>query len=172
VGHDVGVFHTGDGARPVHQVRVGAALVDLDAARFETWTAAHSTDDLPRDESVDALVRDGLLVGLEAVPSHRLLPLAQGLGNSAEQPWMFSVGLLYQPLVLMTAPMFDLWQWAHLSADLRTACEDSAAAAEEAGATDPEQIDPERVLAGALGVLPQLLAGRVACLDQRIGGPA
>ncbi len=192
VGHDLGVFHVGDGVTPaVQQVRVGAEVVDLDAAHFAAWTAAHGvpseTGAVPvvtaaglraehGDVVVGDLLRDRLLTAVEPAgefaAGHRLLPLAQGLGNSAEYPWMFSVGLLYQPIAVMTGAMYDLWQWAELSPDLRSACAEAAGAAKEAGATEDEQTDPERMLAGAVSVLPQLLAARVACLDVRIGALA
>jgi hypothetical protein len=77
--------------------------------------------------------------------------------------------LLDQPLAVMTGAMYDLWQWAGLSPDLCSACEEAAEAAKQAGATEDQYTDPEQVLAGAISVLPHLLAARVACLDVRIG---
>ena len=190
VGHDLGAFHVGDGVTaPAQQVRVGAEVFDLDPARFAAWTAAHGTpaedgtvpsvteDDLRAEhgaEVVADLVRDHLLTTAESArefaEGHRLLPLALGLGNSAEYPWMFSVGLLYQPMAVMTGAMYDLWQWANLSPDLWSACEEAAESARRAGAAEPEQTDPARMLAGTISVLPHLLAGRVTCLDVRIEG--
>jgi hypothetical protein len=188
VGHDLGVFHAGDGViAPVQQVRVGAEIVDLGPAHFAAWTAAHGvpTEDgavpdvtagglgaVYGEDVVGDLVRDRLLAVVvppsEFAEDHRLLALAQGLGNSPEHPSWFSVGLLYQPLAVMTGPMYDLWQWAGLSPDLWSACEEAAAAARQAGATEDQYTDPEQVLAGAISVLPQLLAARVACLDLRM----
>jgi hypothetical protein len=189
VGHDLGAFHVGDGVTPpVQQVRVGADIVDLGPAHFAAWTAAHgvpgedgSVPDTTAgalraehgDQVVADLLRDRLLTTTDPVAefagAHRLLPLAHGLGNTAEHPWLFSVGLLYQPLAVMTGAMYDLWQWADLSPDLWSACEEAAGAAKQAGATEDEQTDPMRVLTGAISVLPQLLAVRVACLDVRMG---
>lgn len=168
VGHDLGVFHDGVGGR-VHQVRAGAEIHDLDADRYTTWLAAHSSTVVDED-----LHRRGLLADTEDqvafASKHRLLPLALGLGNTPDEPWVFSAGLLYQPLVGMTGPLYDLWQWAHLSPDLWTACREAAAVAVQAGATDAEQTDPAEVLAGALSTVPHLLAARVACFDVRIEG--
>lgn len=193
VGHGLGAFHPGDGeTAPVQQVRLGTAIAELTDAEFLVWTLAHGlvdeqgqavpsteaavleyTDD---QETVRSLLARGLLA--EVVPgssesvgfasAHRLVPLALGLGNSPEQPWLFAAGLLHQPLVLMTGGMYDLWQWAHLSPNLWLACQELALVATQAGLTDPEQTDPEQVLAGALGSLHQLLATRVACVDTRI----
>ncbi|GAA5134557.1 hypothetical protein [Pseudonocardia adelaidensis] len=195
VGHDLGAFHPGDGeSGPVQQVRLGSELVELSDSEFLVWTLAHGLVDddgqsVPITEaaildyadepgSVHSLAERGLLV--EVVPGspesvqfasiHQLLPLAMGLGNSRDQPWLFAVGLLYRPLVVMTGAMYDLWQWAHLSPNLWLACRELAAVATGAGIADPEQTEPELVLAGALGSLHQLLALRVACLDTRIEG--
>jgi hypothetical protein len=126
------------------------------------------------DEVVDELLAGRLLArstpAVEFAEGHRLVPLVLGLGNTEEQPYLFSVGLLYQPMVTMTGALYDLWQWAHLSPDLWWACRELATVATRAGVTAPEQTDPDQVLAGALGSLPQLLSARVACFDVRIEG--
>lgn len=190
VGHDLGTHHGGDGdGGPVRQVRVGAEVVELDGARFAAWHAAHGTAGVDGqvaaveesalravhgDHPVDELLACRLLArsapALEFAEHHRLVPLALGLGNTAEQPYLFSVGLLYQPLVTMTGALYDLWQWAHLSPDLWWACRELAEVARRAGLTDPAQTEPDQVLTGALGSLSQLLAARVACFDVRIEG--
>ncbi|HEX6359401.1 hypothetical protein [Actinophytocola sp.] len=170
VGHDLGVYHDGMGSH-CQQVRVGATIEELSDDQYATWVGAHSG--VPAADAESLLAR-GLLAStadqLEFATSHRFLPLALGLGNTEDEPWLFTAGLLYEPMVAMTGPLFDLWQWAHLSPDLWSACLEAAAVAEEAGATEPEQTDPEQVLAGALATAPQLLAARVACFDVRIGG--
>lgn len=194
VGHSLGAFHPGDGETPpVQQVRLGPEIVELSDQEFLVWTLAHGLVDeqgLPvpgttatvleyADEPgiLESLVDRGLLAevlpgsaeSVDFASTHRLLPLAMGLGNDPAQPWLFAVGLLHQPLVLMTGGMYDLWQWAHLSPNLWLACQELALVASQAGIADPEQTDPEQVLAGALAALHQLLAVRVACLDSRIG---
>jgi hypothetical protein len=165
VGHDLGVFHDGIGGH-VHQVRAGAVIHDLDTAGYTTWLAAHSSP-----VTDDDLLKLGLLADIDDqvafASKHRLLPLALGLGNTPDEPWIFSAGLLYEPLVGMTGPLYDLWQWAHLSPDLWTACREAAAVAAQAGT---EETDPAEVLAGALSTVPHLLAARVACFDVRIEG--
>ena len=167
IGHDLGVFHDGVGGR-VRQVRVGAEIEELSDDLYETWRAAHSTDVADSDE----LVARGLLAStvdpVEFASAHRLLPLALGLGNTEEEPWLFSAGLLYQPVAAMTGPLYDLWQWAHLSPDLWSACREAAAVAAGAGVTS--QTDPAEILAGALAAVPHLLLARVACFDVRIEG--
>jgi hypothetical protein len=176
VGHDLGAFHAGN-TQPVQQIRIGAQLAELTAEEFRVWSLAHGLTDSELDLGlVASLVDRGLLAEVEPddpvrfAETHRLIPLALGLGNTPDQPWMFSVGLLYQPVVSMTGALFDLWQWAHLSPNLWWACRESAAIAERAEIADPTQTDPLRVLVGLLGALHQLLTARVACLDLRIEG--
>jgi hypothetical protein len=155
----------------VRQVRVGAEIEELSDDLYESWRAAHES---PPDTAVDELSARRLLANavdpVAFASTHRLLPLALGLGNTPEEPWLFAAGLLYQPVVAMTGPLYDLWQWAHLSPDLWSACWEAAAVAEQAGMTEPEQTDPSQVLAGVMAAAPQLLAARVACFDVRIEG--
>ncbi|WP_308820071.1 hypothetical protein [Pseudonocardia alni] len=187
VGHDLGSFHSGGWRAPVHQVRLGARLVELTGPQAGAWTLAHGLVDAGSvvactetelrfrcgDGVVDELLGQGLLAavgtggGREFAARHRLLPLAVGVGNTAEEPWMFGVGELYQPLAVLSGALFDLWQWAHLSADLWLACAEVADVARRSGVDDPALTDPEQVLAGALGALPQVLGARVGCLDLR-----
>jgi hypothetical protein len=164
VGHDLGVFHDGAGGS-CRQVRVGAEIEELTETEYETWLAA-SPDPSLSSRRLLASLSDPVAFA----SGHRLLPLALGLGNTAEEPWLFSAGLLYQPMVAMTGPLYDLWQWAHLSPDLWSACREAAAVALQAGVSAPEQTDPAQVLAGALETVPQLLAAKVACFDVRIEG--
>lgn len=170
IGHDLGVFHDGAGGR-VQQVRVGADIQELPDDLYEAWRTAHESTP---DSAVDELSARRLLAStadpVTFASTHRLLPLALGLGNSAEEPGLFTVGLLYQPIAAMTGPLYDLWQWAHLSPDLWSACRESAAVAIQAGVTASEQTDPAEVLAGAMETAPHLLAARVACFDVRIEG--
>jgi hypothetical protein len=173
VGHDLGGYY--DGSVAVHQVRRGVEVVTLSAGEYRTWSAAHGArspapDASLRERGLLAEVTPGAPESVEFASTHRLLPLALGLGNTADQPGLFAVGLWYQPLVLMTGALFDLWQWAHLAPDLWMACRESAAVAADTGARDPEVTDPARVLEGVLGSLGQLLAARVACLDVRAEG--
>jgi hypothetical protein len=148
--------------------------------RQAVHTAAHElglADETEAGDCVDELLRLGLLAevepdapaAMEFALRHRLLPLALGLGVQPEAEGMAGVGLLFQPLVLLSPALADLWQWAELSPDLWSACQESAAVAEAGGMADPDQVDPERVLAGLLTSLHAMLSTRVACVDVRLG---
>jgi hypothetical protein len=122
---------------------------------------------------VDGLLARGLLVevapdGDAAVAfarSHSVAPTMYGLGNSAEEPWLYSIGLLGQELIQVSRPVFELWAWGHVNGDLWRACTSFAELERAAGATEPEVSDPTRVLAGFLSALHGLLSVQVGYLD-------
>ena len=143
------------------------------------WTAAalvrHLAGlDIPDAASLVAgLLGRGLLA--ELVPgtesatafarSHRLVPSMYGLGNSADEPWLYSIGLLGHEVIRVDRPVFELWAWADTEPDLWRACESFATEEAAAGGTEPDVTEPERVLAGFLGTLHGLLSVQAAHLD-------
>lgn len=125
-------------------------------------------------EIIDDFLTDGLLV--EVTPSshdraiafarsHRLVPLMLGLGNRPDEPDLFGIGFLTQPVIEVSHPIYDLWQWCAMDDSLWATCENAADVARRAGSTDPESIDPARLLIGFLGSLHAVLLANAACLD-------
>jgi hypothetical protein len=98
--------------------------------------------------------------------SHRAVPTMYGLGNSPEQPWLYSIGLLGQELMQVTRPVFELWAWSHVDGDLWRACESFAIQEREAGSTDAALCDPIRVLEGFISTLRGLLSVQAVYLDE------
>ena len=198
IGHYVGAFFPTPGSpEHYQQVRVGADLVRLSDEQFRAWGLAHGLldqlDSTPWTRSallaaaaqagladaeslVAGLVGDGLLVevspgtagAVEFGRRFRLVPLMLGLGNSPQEPWLYSVGFLDQPIVKMVSVLYDLWEWSHLDTDLWAACHGAATTARRAGITDPEQSEPEKLLTGLLESLHTLLAPNAAYLDLRL----
>ena len=129
---------------------------------------------------VDGLLTRGLLAevpteGPAAVAfarAHRVVPTLYGLGNSAEHPWRYSIGLLGQELVQVGWPVFEIWAWGDIDGDLWRACESFARQERDAGAADPTTGDPALVLAGFLRALHGLLNAQAAYLDSRMGSDA
>jgi hypothetical protein len=91
------------------------------------WTRAvmaaiaggRGTTDLP--DAVDGLLALGALVevGPDAVDpaafarNHRLRPLLAGLGTTAARPDRYRIGVFgEEPVAVVDAQVFDLWQWA------------------------------------------------------------
>ncbi|TDD61785.1 hypothetical protein E1263_06220 [Kribbella antibiotica] len=194
VGHDVGARSVSPSGR-LHQVRVGSEVMDLTDPEYVVWALAHgiAADDRPmrrtlaertasygldrRDSgmTIDRFLDDGLLIEVGAEPNsaiefarhHQLIPLAFGLGPDPDHPGLLLVGALGQPLAQLSAPMYDLWTWAHLSPNLWQGCEEAVAVAQRQGVTNPGELDPELVLGGVVAALHDLLRVRAAYLDRR-----
>jgi len=174
-------------------VRVGAALHSLTAAEFGVWAMAHGpADHVPRPWTPEELAHQASAVGLtdfaerlarleadglvalaapgtpsarELAQRVRMVPLVVGLGNSAQAPDAYSVGLPGRPLAVLSAAAYDLFEWAHMETSLWRACEGAAATAARVGLSDAESTDPERLLTSLLGDLHRLLTPNAVCLD-------
>jgi hypothetical protein len=174
-------------------VRIGAQLQQLSSADFSVWAMAHGpADHVPRPWTGDELVAQAAAVGLadaadrldrltdaglvaHAAPGTetglalarrvRMVPLVLGLGNSAENPDAYSVGLPGHPLAVLSAAAYDLFEWATMETSLWRACEGAAATAARVGIDDPLASDPAALLASLLGDLHRLLTPNAVCLD-------
>jgi hypothetical protein len=189
IGHRVGT----------RQVRRGVSFHDLSAAEFGVWTAAYGSPEALRDEqpwhrrhvvdavadvddpvtALDALLDRGLLIEVDRsnptdfARGHRLIPLMLGLGNTVDDPALFGIGFIGQPVLNVGHVVYDLWQWSPMDDSLWATCENAADLARRAGSTDPDYTDPDRLLGGFLGSLNALLCTRAACLDVPVRlGPA
>lgn len=159
---------------PVHQIRLVGEIRELDDARFAVWRHAHEVPD-PRDPSWTAqglatlaLLRAERLIA-DVIPgtpesigfarTHRLGHRMLGLGNSAAQPWTYTIGFFDRPVVGVSRDLYNLWESCDLADDLWT-----AVAALAAGGSDDSD-DPAVLLAQVLGQLHHLLAASVVYLE-------
>jgi hypothetical protein len=195
IGHYVGAQHRIDELGTRRQVRRGAIFHDLTEDQFAVWVAAHGTPAAIEQDAVwhrrsieehppvsglpdasgliDGLLDLELLVevapgdnhALDFARSHRLVPLMLGLGNGADQPGVFGIGFIHQPVLQVSHAIYDLWQWSAMDDSLWATCENAADVARRAGSTDPEFVDPASLLTGFLGSLPALLLANAAYLD-------
>jgi hypothetical protein len=182
-----------------HGIRRGGVVEELSDAELAAWAVAHGPPDdeaspqpwtatalrthlagldVPDPAAiVDRLLARDLLVevaldaegGPEFARGHRAVPILYGLGNSAEEPWMYGIGLLGHEMIQVTRPIFELWAWAHLDDNLWLACQTFAETERAAGGTDPEVCDPARVLIGFLSALHGLLGMHAVYLDVLVG---
>jgi hypothetical protein len=170
------------------RVRVGDVVRPLSHVQFLAWSAAHgdaanasrcTRPEVERwlhDEGVDApdrtvqeLLDDHLLAEVDPYGSavvdfargHRVNPLLWGLGNSPEEPWLFSIGLMGQEVARVGRTMFEIWAWGPADSDLWSSCQTFA----EQEGRDGDADDPVRVVAGFLDGLHGLLAVQAAYLD-------
>jgi hypothetical protein len=174
-------------------VRVGSALHSLTSPEFGVWAMAHGpADHVPRPWTTAALAEQAAAVGLPDFPRRlarlrdqglvalaapgtesarelalrvRMVPLVLGLGNSAEAPDAYAVGLPGRPLAVLSAAAYDLFEWAHLETSLWQACEGAAATAARVGLADALATDPEALLTSLLSDLHRLLTPNAVYLD-------
>lgn len=179
----------------VRQVRRGASVHELSESEYLVWTVAHGSpealnddrtwgrDDVERmstaagvadtDMVLPDLLDRGLLVevapGTESAVrfarEHRVTPCMLGLGNTAEHPSLFGIGLLNTPILQVDYATYDLWQWSAMDASLWATCESAADVARRAGSTVEAYLDPDKLLTGFLPGLHALLLARAARID-------
>jgi hypothetical protein len=190
-------------AEVAQQVRRGATFHDLTSQQFTVWTLAHGSPEAIQEATgwrrhsveelakatgvsgatglVDDLIGTGLLAevapgtdrALAFAKTHRALPLMLGLGNTADEPWLFDIGFLNQPVLRVTHATYDLWQWSAMDDTLWATCQSAADVARRAKSDDPGSTDPDRLLTVFLRSLHALLLANAACLDIefRLGHP-
>jgi len=198
IGHCLGAYYDqATSTGHVLEVRRGLDVIRLSDEHFALWGLAHGTPDRPVDQPwgrtgvldaarragvpgaeqvLDSLVRDHLIVettpgtdsAVDFARRHRMIPLMLGLGNTAEEPRLYSVGMIGQPVVSMSSMAYDLYEWAHLDSNLWLACEGAAATAVRVGIEDPVATDPLRMLNALLGTLHVLISPNTVYLDTRL----
>jgi len=198
IGQCIGAYHDFPASTDhFTQVRVGADIHQLDDEQFAIWGLAHGAADRPVDEPwtrrsvltaaramgvrqgnkvLAGLISDHLLAettpgtnaSVDFARQHRLVPSMLGLGNTAEEPWIFSVGLLGMPIVQLSAAAYDLYEWAHLDPNLWVACQGAAATARKVGIEESLVTDPGEMLQALLSTLHVMLSPNAAYLDSRV----
>jgi hypothetical protein len=172
------VFPVGHGAGPEsdhHVVRVGRTAEHLSESEFEVWTRAHHSTTVPElvaacraadvddaEQHIDVLLSRGVLTqaddATEFARRHRLLPLFVGFGNRPDDLERFAIGVPgLEPLVLVSAPTYELWQWGWVAPSLWAHC--------EVLATIGEPGTPGAQLAEVLDGVAELLSDFVAVLE-------
>ncbi|MGH3737663.1 MAG: hypothetical protein ACRDT6_18935 [Micromonosporaceae bacterium] len=195
IGHYTGAFYPTVGSlERHHRVMLGTQVMRLDDEQLTVWLLARGLpdkiDDTPWTRTVleaeataagvkqaprivAGLVTDGLIAetvvgsehSLDFAESYRLVPLMLGLGNTPEEPWLHGIGFLDQPVLKVAGEVYSMWEWAHVDNNLWAACHSHADTARRAGASDPDETVPERILTGFLGAVHPLLTASAAYLD-------
>lgn len=198
IGHCIGAYYDLPVSTDhFFQVRVGPDVVRLSDEQFAVWGLAHSTPDRPegqpwnRARVIEAARRAGVAEAESVLQSladdyllfetspgtdaavdfarrYRMVPLMLGLGNTSEEPRLYSVGLIGQPIVSMSGVAYDLYEWAHMESNLWLACEGAAETAVGVGIDDPVSTDPLRMLDALLETLHVLLSPNAVYLDTRL----
>ncbi len=179
-----------------YEIHLGDDLVELTETEAAVWAAAfvdaeqhaklkvnrnsliNYLENVPRPDPaapgiVDNLIERGLLVefdtdsDLEPVFSqHKLLPLGQGLGSTAEAPHLHRVGFANQPILALPNDVYIQWGFAFLHSNLWEACayyaDDSEHLAEGGG---PLNLTPQSMAKEVAVNLPLLIATSCSFLD-------
>ncbi|MGW4465838.1 hypothetical protein [Micromonospora sp. NPDC004704] len=179
-----------------YEIHLGDDLVELTETEAAVWAAAfvdaerHAklavnrksliqlVQTAPKPEPraaevVDDLIARGLLVefdpegNLEPVfRHHKLLPLGQGLGSTAEEPHLHRVGFGNQVAIGLPVDVYGLWAFSHRDPNLWQACvlysDDSENQAE---GDDPMNATPQDVAQDVAANLPLMISSGCAFLD-------
>lgn len=196
IGHYVGALYpTAGGALKYHEIRIGWSTFPLTDNEFHAWALTHGMpeeiaarpwtlddarelsrrvgrstpqafdDVLRREYAVEVL--PGSDDSVRFATQVRLRPLLAGIGNSAEAPLRYGLGLGgTQTVVSVDVLAYQMWTWAGVCDSLWHACRIYARAAEAVPQFGPEDQDPERVLARALPAVQVLIANGAAYLDE------
>ena len=194
VGHLLGPFFTAAAADLPESVdvRLGRDVAPLPPDVYVVWAAAHgdpehvanapmtrtelmgSVADLVTDPAryIDELLARGLLVALPRTfrarhafaNAYRVLPLALGLGTSADQPEVFAVGMVDAPALRLSASVFMSWMFGYQYPTLWRVCENIALTSE---LTLGNKVLPDELLADMVKLIPLLVATGCACIDRR-----
>jgi hypothetical protein len=179
-----------------YEIHLGDDLVELTETEAAVWAAAfvdaerHAQlqvnreslirllKDVPRPdprapEIVDDLLQRGLLVefdpdgDLEPVfRRHKLLPLGQGLGATAEAPHLHRIGFANQPVLGVPVDVYGLWSFSFRDLHLWQACALYADDAENVEDGDePMEMTPQQVARDVSVHLPLMIATSCAFLD-------
>ncbi len=148
--------------------------VDSHWGRSQVIAAASSgLSEAQVNADIDTLITRGLLVEVAPGPDaaidfaarYQLIPLMLGLGNSTQNPGMYSIGLMNEPVIEVTRPVYTIWEWAHERPNLWYACQVFAEVERLSGATDPDEMNPRRILERFRPAIHGLLSVNAAYLD-------
>ncbi|MGH3545644.1 MAG: hypothetical protein ACRDPW_06940 [Mycobacteriales bacterium] len=193
------------------EVRFRDGVFSLSAEEYAVWAVSHGDPEKvskqPQSRPVvetaakaagvedpgpifDSLVDDGLLVSVMPTGNsartfaeqHQMVPLALGLGNSAQKPAEFQIGLPNAARVSVGYDVYHMWLFCHRQPTLWEAISTIADEAKEANtAEDPadgdaavageEKVelvsDPDVLLKALLAALPVLISTSCVFIDRR-----
>lgn len=145
---------SGSGPGPSSGAAVGNLATDVDRILIELIRSGLAVELTPGEDSA-----------VRFAQTHRIHSRMLGLGNTSERPWEYSIGLFDLPVIGVTRIIYNLWGWSFAYPSLWSACVGLAGQEREAGSTDDELTDPQRLLAAFCGTLHQLLSVNVVYLD-------
>jgi hypothetical protein len=118
------------------------------------------------DQMINSLIASGLaadaaLTGPQSIrfaETHRIRPRMLGLGNDPEKTGEYAIGYFGAPLITVSRILSDLWETAETYSTLWGACLSLARQEKNAGVTEPDLTDPNRLLLGFLSSVHRFLS--------------
>ncbi|WP_147254762.1 hypothetical protein [Pseudonocardia hierapolitana] len=106
---------------------------------------------------------DGGRKAVAFAETYRLTPLLVGLGNTGTDPDSYALGfpLLDEPVAVVPAGSYELWQWGHIAPSIRHTCDVRVKVAADLN----EPTGAAEALHGLLADLRLLLVNSCAYLD-------
>jgi hypothetical protein len=181
IGQFFGTFYrSADPADRTHQVRLSGEIRELDEQRFAVWTVLHGIADQLGEQRwtrqavadlgvgaihLSVLGAEGLAAEIAPGTSdaeafartHRMVRRMVGLGNTATDPGVYTIGYVGRPVVGVTREIYNVWETCDLADSLW------GAAAEVAGLTTGGAAG--QVLTVVLETVHHLLAMGVVYLE-------
>lgn len=124
---------------------------------------------------VERLLERGLLVEFEPAEGPleelfravQVFPLGDGMGNTAERPDMYHIGVSGESQVSVPPELYAIWSYAMTCGSLWEACVALAEGADEdlAPGEQPMLMAPEALARGMAGALPAMISAGCAFLD-------
>jgi hypothetical protein len=171
-------------------VLTGRTIRVLDARQVRVWSAAHGSPLHPEGAAWTAadvgsvvglstaevgdvlaqLTDLDLVAGIDpadpgpAAERLTLVPMAEGWGNTPQEPTVFRYGLGGTELARLPRVLYDAVSLAGRWPDLRTACHGLAALARQAGVPAQAAHDGDALLRWLVGALPRLCSSSVVAL--------
>lgn len=149
VGKDLGLNHEPDAA-VLRSIQCGAHVHDLDETEYQLWRAAHQeppADNFDRaallhaaarpdpTQAIERLLVDGLLIEADLVADprpvltcYRLIPTAEGLGNTTEKPDGYRIGRPGSAAIEVSLATYGLWAYSYAVGSMWAGCLDLASA--------------------------------------------
>jgi hypothetical protein len=181
IGQYFGTFYrSADPVDRTHQVRLRGEIRELDEERFAVWTVLHGMPDQLGEQRwtrravgdlgvgaihLSVLGAEGLATeiapGTSAAEAfagtHRMTRRMVGLGNTATEPGVYTIGYVGRPVVGVSREIYNLWETCDLAESLWAAVVSVAALTAEG--------DPGQVLTAVLETIHHLLATGVVFLE-------
>lgn len=97
---------------------------------------------------------------------HRIVPTMIGLGNTAEEPEVFSIGTFDREVARVDEALYDLWTWSGPDDSLWRVCATLARLAATVADPGGPEPDPAELLAAFLRQVHQLLTSGILHFDR------